>query len=248
MNIWMILSIVLMLVLIVLISLTPFFLRLAKKQAEDAFLKFLLQNGFHHRLEDFKRFNQQAIPGGIVFVGDSITQEFQIHEFFPNQVMYNRGIGGDTTQGLLTRLEESVYGLKPKQVVLQMGTNDFPVLKLSPEQSLKNLQLVVHQLLTAQPTIKIVLVSVYPIHEPTLNFKRKVEEYRTNARLRVINTGLKEIPGVQFVNIFDLLLDAQGQLNMNFSRDGLHLNAKGYEVVASAIAPWIKPVKSTRKD
>jgi lysophospholipase L1-like esterase len=66
--------------------------------------------------------------------------------------------------------------------------------------------------------------------------------------LRVINTGLKEIPGVQFVNIFDLLLDAQGQLNMNFSRDGLHLNAKGYEVVASAIAPWIKPVKSTRKD
>jgi lysophospholipase L1-like esterase len=127
-------------------------------------------------------------------------------------------------------------------VVLQMGTNDFPVLKLPPEQSLKNLQLVVQQLLTVQPTIKIVLVSIYPIHEPTLNFNRKIEDYRTNARLRVINTGLKEIPGVQFVNVFDLLLDAQGQLNMNFSRDGLHLNAKGYEVVAAAIAPVINPI------
>ncbi len=243
MNIWMILSVVLMLVLVVLILLIPYFLRLAKKQAEDAFLKFLLQNGFHHRVEDFKRFNQQAIPGGIVFVGDSITQEFQIHEFFPNQLMYNRGIGGDTTQGLLTRLEESVFGLKPKLVVLQMGTNDFPVLKLSPEQSLKNLQLVVQQILSVQSRIKIVLVSVYPIHEPTLNFKRKAEDYRTNARIRVINAGLKEIAGVHFVNVFDLLLDAQGQLNMNFSRDGLHLNAKGYEVVAAAIAPWINPVK-----
>jgi lysophospholipase L1-like esterase len=248
MNLWMILSIVLVLVLIVLISLIPFFLRLAKKQAEDAFLKFLLQNGFIHRVEDFKRFNQHVIPGGIVFVGDSITQEFQIHEFFPHQVMYNRGIGGDTTQGLLTRLEESVYGLKPKLVVLQMGTNDFPVLRLSPEQSLKNLQLVVQQILTAQPTIQIVLVSVYPIHEPTLNFKRKVEDYRTNARLRMINAGLKEIAGVHFVNVFDLLLDAQGQLNMNFSRDGLHLNAKGYEVIATAIAPWINPVKAKPKD
>jgi lysophospholipase L1-like esterase len=243
MNIWMILSIALMLVLIVLILLIPYFLRLAKKQAEDAFLKFLLQNGFHHRVEDFKRFNQQAMPGGVVFVGDSITQEFQIHEFFPNQLMYNRGIGGDTTQGLLTRLEESVFGLKPKLVVLQMGTNDFPVLKLSPEQSLKNLQLVVQQILSVQSRIKIVLVSVYPIHEPTLNFKRKAEDYRTNARIRVINAGLKEIAGVHFVNVFDLLLDAQGQLNMNFSRDGLHLNAKGYEVVAAAIAPWINPVK-----
>jgi lysophospholipase L1-like esterase len=227
----------------VLISLIPFFLRLAKKQAEDTFLKFLLQNGFIHRVEDFKRFNQHVIPGGIVFVGDSITQEFQIHEFFPHQVMYNRGIGGDTTQGLLTRLEESVFGLKPKLVVLQMGTNDFPVLKLSPEQSLKNLQLVVQQILSVQSRIKIVLVSVYPIHEPTLNFKRKAEDYRTNARIRVINAGLKEIAGVHFVNVFDLLLDAQGQLNMNFSRDGLHLNAKGYEVVAAAIAPWINPVK-----
>jgi lysophospholipase L1-like esterase len=243
MNIWMILSVVLMLVLVVLILLIPYFLRLAKKQAEDAFLKFLLQNGFHHRVEDFKRFNQQAMPGGIVFVGDSITQEFQIHEFFPNQLMYNRGIGGDTTQGLLTRLEESVFGLKPKLVVLQMGTNDFPVLKLSPEQSLKNLQLVVQQILSVQSRIKIVLVSVYPIHEPTLNFKRKAEDYRTNARIRVINAGLKEIAGVHFVNVFDLLLDAQGQLNMNFSRDGLHLNAKGYEVVAAALSPWINPVK-----
>jgi lysophospholipase L1-like esterase len=247
MNLWMILSIVLILVLIVLISLIPFFLRLAKKQAEDAFLKFLLQNGFIHRVEDFKRLNQHVIPGGIVFVGDSITQEFQIHEFFPNQLMYNRGIGGDTTQGLLTRLEESVYGLKPKLVVLQIGTNDFPVLKLSPEQSLKNLQLVVHQLLTAQPTIKIVLVSIYPIHEPTLNLKRKVEDYRTNARIRVINAGLKEMPGVHFVNLFDLLLDAQGQLNMNFSRDGLHLNAKGYEVVVAAISPVINPIELKHK-
>jgi lysophospholipase L1-like esterase len=157
--------------------------------------------------------------------------------------MYNRGIGGDTTQGLLTRLEESVFGLKPKLVVLQMGTNDFPVLKLSPEQSLKNLQLVVQQILSVQSRIKIVLVSVYPIHEPTLNFKRKAEDYRTNARIRVINAGLKEIAGVHFVNVFDLLLDAQGQLNMNFSRDGLHLNAKGYEVVAAALSPWINPVK-----
>lgn len=52
------------------------------------------------------------------------------------------------------------------------------------------------------------------------------------------------IKGVTYLNIFNLLQDQQGQLNMNFSRDGLHLNAKGYEVVAHAITIHLNPQSS----
>ena len=65
----------------------------------------------------------------IVFLGDSITQgwtpTFRGH--FEGMKLANRGIGGDTTRGMLLRLEEDVIALNPSAVVILMGTNDIEV-------------------------------------------------------------------------------------------------------------------------
>ena len=239
MNPWIITTISLLVILLALGLRLPTWLKRARKQGEDDFLKFLLQNGFHQRVTDFEAMNAHAQQGGITFVGDSITQEFPLHEYFPKQLIYNRGIGGDTTVGLKTRLEPSIFALNPKLVVLQIGTNDFSVLKLEAEQTIINMTHIVADIRKKLPTVSIVLISVYPVHEATLNLGQKPENYRSNARIRKINDGLSSIKGVTYVNVFNLLLDQQGQLNMKFSRDGLHLNAKGYEVVASAIKSYL---------
>jgi lysophospholipase L1-like esterase len=245
MNLWLGISLFLVLILVILVALVyPRLYQRAIKTGEDRFLKFLLQNGFKQRVEDFATLNQVVEPGGIVFVGDSITQEFHLHEYFPNLPIYNRGIGGDTTAGLLTRMDESIFALKPSTIVLQMGTNDFPVSGLEADVSIANLTKVVNQIKHTLPQTKLILVSVYPIHEPTLNLGQPIlEKQRTNVRLIRINEGIQQLEGIEFVDLYHHLLDQQNQLNMTLSRDGLHLNAKGYQVVQNVLAPYLKPIR-----
>lgn len=241
MNVWFYLFLFLFIVLIVLlIYFYPKQLKQARKKGEEDFLTFLLANGFKARVEDFKVFNQFAEPGGTVFVGDSITQEFNLSEYFPNLKTYNRGIGGDTTVGLLTRLEESVFALNPKQLVLQIGTNDFSVLQLEAPTTIHNLTQIVDRIHQRLPSLPIVLVSVYPLHEPTLNLGRiDPKTFRKNARIQAINEGLNQIPNIHYVNLYDALVDKDGQLNMRLSRDGLHLNAEGYKIVAKMLNSFL---------
>jgi lysophospholipase L1-like esterase len=245
MDIWFWFTLVLSIVILVyVIFIDSIRLKKVEKNAEDKLFKFILQSGFNHRVLDFKTMNQTAIKDGVVFVGDSITQEWQIHEYFSFPVMYNRGIGGDTTEGLLTRLEASVFALKPKVIVLQMGTNDFSVLGKEAVFTITNLTEAIKQILLKLPAVKIFLVSVYPIHEPTLNFGRKdATTHRLNQRMVQINQGLKTTPGVTFVDVYPHLLK-NGQLDMAYSRDGLHLNAVGYQQVKAILEPYLNQLKA----
>ena len=65
----------------------------------------------------------------IVFLGDSITQGWgpEFRGQFEGMKVANRGIGGDTTRGMLIRLEKDVLSLNPKAVVMLMGTNDLEI-------------------------------------------------------------------------------------------------------------------------
>ncbi len=84
---------------------------------------------------------QQA---AVVFLGDSITQGWgtRLGTSFPDMTVANRGISGDTTRGMLIRLNEDVLSLKPSAVVLLMGTNDLEE-KATPETIASNLKLII---------------------------------------------------------------------------------------------------------
>src|SRR5262245_38043458 len=57
----------------------------------------------------------QQDQGALVFLGDSITQGWSDQgSFFPGLKLANRGISGDTTRGVLIRLQEDVIALKPR--------------------------------------------------------------------------------------------------------------------------------------
>ncbi len=60
----------------------------------------------------------------VVFMGDSITEGWQLDESFPGKPYINRGISGQTTPQMLVRFRQDVIALKPKAVVILAGTND----------------------------------------------------------------------------------------------------------------------------
>ena len=56
-------------------------------------------------------------------LGDSHTEGIDWRELFPDVKILNRGISGDTSEGVLNRLEE-VIGRHSKIVFLMIGGND----------------------------------------------------------------------------------------------------------------------------
>src|SRR5512134_1513285 len=99
----------------------------------------------------------------VVFLGDSITQGWGggLGAAFPGVKVANRGIGGDTTRGVLVRLDEDVLALDPTAVVLLVGTNDLED-GATPEVIASNLKLIVAALERHDPKLPIVLCQVFP--------------------------------------------------------------------------------------
>jgi hypothetical protein len=67
----------------------------------------------------------KAFEVDVAFIGDSLTDGYDIEYFYSDYTVENRGISGDTTHGLLARLDVSVYQLKPKVIVMLIGANNF---------------------------------------------------------------------------------------------------------------------------
>ena len=61
-----------------------------------------------------------------VMLGDSMILYNEWAEEFPVDPVLNRGIGGDTTFGLLKRLD-TITSSQPKRIVLMIGINDIAI-------------------------------------------------------------------------------------------------------------------------
>src|SRR6185436_6704618 len=94
----------------------------------------------------------------VVLLGDSITQGWgeDFSAWFPGLKIANRGISGDTSRGVLIRLQEDVLALHPQAVVLLIGTNDLEE-KASPKTIAANLKLILAELARHDPKMPIVL-------------------------------------------------------------------------------------------
>ena len=206
------------------------------KKASQAFFEMLFKFGFDSKVKAFKSLNKHAKPDGIVFVGDSITQDFNVCEYFKGYHVYNRGIGGDTTEGLLKRLDVSIDALKPSQVFIQMGTNDLELLEATPNEIYKRICEVVTHIKTHVKQTEIYLISLYPVN-PLMD--KTTVGRRTNENIQKTNSLIKTIQGITFINIYDKLIK-EDVLNPDYSLEGLHLNQEGYEVVSKVIKPYLK--------
>ena len=206
-------------------------------------MQAVLSSTYFARINEFKIYNRFAKLGGIVFLGDSLTQRYPLADFYPNMPIYNRGIDGDTTVGLLKRLDVSVFALQPSIVVLQIGTNDLQVAELPPEATIENIQLIISKIKEGLPNVKILLVSLYPVNEtPDKLIEKIVVGPLTNKDLMWMNSHLKTLDQVEFIDVYPSLCDATGNLEMRYTKEGLHLSLNGYAQVTEKIKPVLEKV------
>lgn len=212
---------------------------------EDFFEQLTAVNT-QQRLSWFRYLNQTARPGGIVFVGDSITQEFLVHEMLREHSavssMHNRGIGGDTTSGLLKRMEDSIYHLQPAKVFLLIGINDLADSHARPEAVASRIQEIAALTLQHCPKAELYLESVYPINESNASkIDRPTIGEKSNKRIDQINDILKTFDGgrLHYLNLNSSLKDNDGNLKLEYTREGLHLTPLGYSAVVQELSQYL---------
>ncbi len=161
----------------------------------------------------------------VVFLGDSMTDEGKWHKLFPNVNLVNRGIGGDTTLGVLNRIDQ-VIALAPPKIFLMIGTNDLCFNRSIPD-TIKNYDQILAVLHKALPQTKIYIESVLPFNDNLFPSRY----LRNNENINSLNVGIKKLaekyqdPYIDMVKVFS---DKNGRLPAADTVDGLHLNEKGY--------------------
>ena len=171
--------------------------------------------------------------GAVVFLGDSITQGWGggLGAAFPGMKVANRGISGDTTRGVLLRLDEDVLALHPAAVVLLIGTNDLEE-GATPEVVAGNLKLIVAALKQHDARMPIVLCQVFP---SSAALKRPADQIRTVNALYL--AAVKNDPQVTYLETWPLFADPGGDATVAEFPDLLHPNEIGYAKWAAALRP-----------
>jgi lysophospholipase L1-like esterase len=179
--------------------------------------------------------------GAVVFLGDSITQLWgdALPTAFAGVKIANRGISGDTTRGVLIRLQDDVLVLKPKAVVLLIGTNDLDE-GATPEIIAGNMKLILAAMKAHNTQMPVILCQVFP-SSATLN--RSAEQIKKVNALYM--AAVKNDPQVIPLDTWALFADGSGDAKPSEFPDLLHPNRIGYAKWAAALDPLFATLRLT---
>ncbi|HEY4329834.1 MAG TPA: GDSL-type esterase/lipase family protein [Phycisphaerae bacterium] len=220
--------------------------------------------GIHNRLVT-------TAKGGnidLYFEGDSITDYWgrnsaaqpykgNFDKHFAGWNAGDFGVAADRTEHVLWRITNGeLDGVKPKVIVLLIGTNNLPkdqgvYAPKTPAEDAAGVKAILDVMRQKQPQAKILLISVFPREDKISaanpdykeDLKPKVKEL--NALLAKFDDGKQ----IKFLDIYGKFLDAEGKLLPGTFADRLHPTEKGYDIWAEAMDPilteWLGPRAST---
>lgn len=212
--------------------------KLAERQDNrNDFQKYYDNKVFSYRVQ-----NANLSKGQVVFIGDSITDLYVLDDHYADLDLacYNRGIGGDTTAGVLKRLQVSVFDLEPSVVVLMIGTNDVNG-NLPKNEILDRYRQIVEAIRTTLPDTKLYCVSLIPQNKQLEEDSEIDVDHTTEVILR-LNPEIRQIAetaGAQYIDLFPLLADSDNFLLPEYSDDGIHLNETGLAVWTDLMLPLL---------
>jgi lysophospholipase L1-like esterase len=163
----------------------------------------------------------------IVWLGDSITDGGEWSELFPGIKTLNRGVSSDNTFGILNRLYE-VIRRKPAKIFLLIGINDI-ARNIPDSVILRNYKKIVDSLQQQTPQTKLYVQSILPTNNEFTTFKNHQNK---TEHILFLNEALKKICAekkINFVDLYNNFINAEGKMDKRFTNDGLHLTGEGYQ-------------------
>lgn len=181
---------------------------------------------------------EEVVPENIVFLGDSITDFYDLDKYYEGYHVVNSGINGNQTDDILGDMNGRIYQYNPSKVFILIGTNDLQRDK-SLDEIVDNIKKIVEGIEDNRPQAQIYIESIYPINK---DINEVAVGSRSNSAITEINNLLKEYceeKDIIYIDIYNSLTNDDGNLSNEYSDDGLHLNDKGYEVVTAKIKEYL---------
>ena len=205
------------------------------------------------KLERYRRLNRYVRPHQILFAGSSLMEQFPIYELMLDlqlpYIIYNRGIGGTTSFELMENMDTCIYDLQPDYIYINIGTNDMNLPDYSEEGLIERYRTILRGIREHLPAAEIFLLAYYPVN-PVVGDKypwmREALKVRTNARINSANAAVKKLAeetGARFLDLNDGIRDSDGNLNAEYTVEGMHMYADGYMPVLKALLPWLPEKK-----
>jgi lysophospholipase L1-like esterase len=183
--------------------------------------------------EDHFRYLKDS-EGEIIFLGDSITSGTEWAELFENCKIKNRGISANTIENIQLRIDE-VVSSKPDKIFLMIGIND--LISLSAKTVAKNLKELVSTIRKLSPGTKLYVQSILPVNNSVARTGRKNKDVvYVNSE---ISAFCKDKTNVEYIDLYDVLADEEGNLKAEYTYDGAHLNGAAYLKWKEVIAPLL---------
>ena len=146
----------------------------------------------------------------------------------------NRGFGGAHISHVNHHFEDVIQRYSPKAIVFFCGTNDLTALK-TPKETIQDFEILKEKVHQALPGVHLFVIGIKP--SPARVYLEK-EEIAYNEMIAEI-ASRDDL--VTFIDIWDAMLSAEGERIPDlFIEDGLHINAKGYEIWTKLVREHLK--------
>ena len=213
-------------------------------------LQEFMQREQQEKLERYRILNRNVRKGEILFTGSSLMEQFPINELLMsngmNQVIYNRGIGGFTTTDMLQYMEEMVFGTEPSRIFINIGTNDIGSPDYRLDTLMERYEEIISRIQERLPEAEIIMMAYYPVNEtdkvPEGEWGRTAFVTRTNENIAIANEAVERLAakkGCRFINVNEGLTDERGKLKKEFTIEGIHMYANGYQVVLDNLKKYL---------
>lgn len=210
----------------------------------------MAQRQDREKLESYRQLNRLAKKGQAVFTGSSLMEQFPLNEMLQGEALpyrvYNRGMSGFVAPQLLQVLDVCVVELAPAHVFLNIGTNDMSRPDYRQEALLACYRRILEEILSHVPGVKLHLLAYYPVNpdlEGQEGWAAEALRYRTNQVLREANRGVEALAremGAEYLDLNAPLLDSQGRLRAQYTKEGIHLYPAGYQAVLGELLPVLR--------
>lgn len=191
-------------------------------------------------IKDIKKYEN------IVFFGDSITEYYPIEEIYGDLPVVKSGKAGYKTTDVMDKLDDMVYKYNPTSVYILLGTNDIIDNKEENKKgAITNLKTIIKDIKKNKKKVNIYVESLLPINK-SLDPTRFRVGNRSNEMIQDINTELKKIcekEGYTYIDMYNELIDEDGDFSEDYTDDGLHPNDLGYAAMTRILLTYIYDIK-----
>ena len=207
-------------------------------------IQLQMQRQQQQKADNFRYLNQTAQKGQILFTGSSLMEQFPICELCQSsgidKVVYNRGIGGYTTDDFLREINTVLFDLEPSRVFINIGTNDIREWEDGRDwlsHLLGNYEQILMLIRDRLPQTLVFLMAYYPVNADipeASGLSSHMLKVRTNENIALANNHIAQLAascGYEFIDVNQGLTDENGRLKTEYTIEGVHMYSNAYQVV-----------------